>query len=660
MAKQHASPPSPLSELPAVDIPLMQPPIEGDLEKADGGIGVSHTMRPLVVHIDRPDSTPEGTHFELIWGGGTPVAFNLIREGDENLARIPFTVPSDSIREAWADPVYVQVIRSNANPSRTRPLRLRVNLQHPGGQDPNPAPGNQGLVFELPDDVRLGGVSADRARQGVEVIVRHWLNMAAYDLLILVWGSVRIERLIQPSEVGLDIKCILDEEAIKEAGDSDLLPVAFQVRGPTGNYPDPWAPWSTTALVSVYLETDRVDAPWVQTPETDREIDLEILGTRDVQIGMTVGGADARVYSHIFLYWNGVNAEGSSVSYFEDRQLAGAKGYFFNINNALVSAIAQGSVVVYYELKGAGVPDKRSHNRYLTVIGEIVRWPAPTVDQALGDDLDPGLPLITIRFPAQASWASTDRVQVTILASDTDGTVDYTAGRLVGQVTPDGQMTFDVAGNELRRFDGRLIDVFYSVTRDNELPQESLRRVYQVHMPVELPVPKLIQATGSGASVSLASMNAQTGATVSVEYKPMYTTDSIKVTMVGSAGAGSPNIDAKPGLASGVVMFDIPKAAIAANIGNANKTFTLEYEVTREGVKRGSTKLTVTVTPIPQAELLKTVIQINEANQTTRVLDLSTGTANRKLRVGTWPFIATDSPVWIEFKGFKTGGGHTT
>ncbi|MFY0752222.1 hypothetical protein [Pseudomonas sp. NFX5] len=268
MAKYRAQPPSLISELPPVDIPLMQPPIAGDLEEADGGIGVSHTLRPLVVHIDRPSSTPEGTFFELFWGGGDPVAYNLIREGDQNLTRIPFTVPYDSIREPWADPVYVRVIRSSGNESRTQPLRLRVNLQHPGGQDPNPAPGNQGLVFELPDDVRLGGVSADRARQGVEVVVRHWLNMAAYDLLILVWGSVRIERLILPAEVGRDITCMLDEDAIKEAGDSDLLPVAFQVRGPTGNYPDPWAPWSTTVLVSVYLATDRLDAPWVQVPET--------------------------------------------------------------------------------------------------------------------------------------------------------------------------------------------------------------------------------------------------------------------------------------------------------------------------------------------------------------------------------------------------------
>jgi hypothetical protein len=306
-------------------------------------------------------------------------------------------------------------------------------------------------------------------------------------------------------------------------------------------------------------------------------------------------------------------------------------------------------------LKGDGLPDKRSHNRYITVIGEIITWPAPTVDQAMEGDLDPGLPLITIRFPAQTSWASTDRVQVTILASDVDGTVDYTAGRLVGQIAPGGQVAFDVPGTELKRFDGRAIEVFYSVTRGNERPQESLRRVYQVQIPHELPVPKLIQATGSGTLVNLAPMNAQDGATVEVRFL-MYTTDSIKITMTGTAGAGSPVIAAKPGSTSGVVTFDIPKEAIAANIGNTNKTFTLKYEVTNGDVVRPSVVLKVTVTPIPASELAKTLIRINEAGPASRVLDLWTTIANRTLRVGTWPFITSGKPVWMELRGFKANG----
>ncbi len=177
--------------------------------------------------------------------------------------------------------------------------------------------------------------------------------------------------------------------------------------------------------------------------------------------------------------------------------------------------------------------------------------------------------------------------------------------------------------------------------------------VNSLQMPVEFPVPKLTQATGSGTSVTLAPLNAQNGGTVSVEFTPMYTTDSIKVTMVGAGAAGSPVIAAKPGLTNGVVTFDIPKAAIAANIGNANKTFTLKYDVTRGGVTRPSATLTVTVTPIPMIELQKTVLRINQANQTAKILDLSAVTSGGTLHVGSWPFIAQSQPVAMVLNGFK-------
>ncbi|CAH0325860.1 hypothetical protein SRABI64_06055 [Pseudomonas carnis] len=175
-------------------------------------------------------------------------------------------------------------------------------------------------------------------------------------------------------------------------------------------------------------------------------------------------------------------------------------------------------------------------------------------------------------------------------------------------------------------------------------------------LPAEFPVPKLTQATGTGTSVTLAPLNAQNGGTVSVEYTPMYTTDSIKVTMVGTAGAGSPVIPAKNGVTAGKVTFDITKAAIAANVGNANKTFTLKYDVTRSGKVVASKVLTVTVTPIPQAELAKTVLKINQANAATQVLDLTTFTGDATGQIGVWPFITAPYPVWLKLQG-KTDKG---
>ncbi|MFL1482370.1 carbohydrate binding domain-containing protein, partial [Pseudomonas grimontii] len=55
-------------------------------------------------------------------------------------------------------------------------------------------------------------------------------------------------------------------------------------------------------------------------------------------------------------------------------------------------------------------------------------------------------------------------------------------------------------------------------------------------------------------------------------------------------------------------------------------------------------------------ELAKTLIRINEAGPASRVLDLWTTIANRTLRIGTWPFITSGKPVWMELRGFKENG----
>ncbi|WP_313264032.1 carbohydrate binding domain-containing protein, partial [Pseudomonas sp.] len=106
---------------------------------------------------------------------------------------------------------------------------------------------------------------------------------------------------------------------------------------------------------------------------------------------------------------------------------------------------------------------------------------------------------------------------------------------------------------------------------------------------------------------------------------------------------------------AGKVTFDITKAAIAANVGKANKTVTLDYEVTRNGKVVSSQVLTVTVTPIPATVLDNTIVRINEADTQTKILDLSSDTANRTIRIGTWPFITSGSEVYLELRGVSGG-----
>ncbi|VVM58672.1 Ig-like domain repeat protein [Pseudomonas fluorescens] len=166
-----------------------------------------------------------------------------------------------------------------------------------------------------------------------------------------------------------------------------------------------------------------------------------------------------------------------------------------------------------------------------------------------------------------------------------------------------------------------------------------------------LPLPQMPEATGNGASVTLAPLDTQAGARVIVAYIGMNEKHNIKLTMAGTPGVGSPDIPAKPGVASGSVEFLIPATAIAANIGNETKTFTLSYEVTA-GQTTPSLPLTVSVTPLPATELDK--ISIEQAEGT--VLDLSKVTLGATILAGVWAFIAANHRVGLNLKGTKNNG----
>jgi hypothetical protein len=168
-----------------------------------------------------------------------------------------------------------------------------------------------------------------------------------------------------------------------------------------------------------------------------------------------------------------------------------------------------------------------------------------------------------------------------------------------------------------------------------------------------LPIARLPQATGSGASVTLAPLDAQTGAKVIVAYAGMNDGHSIQLTVVGKPGAGSPSIPAKTGSSSGSIEFLIEPEAIAANIGNGSTTFSLKYEVTLGSNKIPSLPLTVTMTPLPAAELDKLTILQADGDE----LDLSKVTAGATVRAGVWAFIKAGQPVWLTLKGKNAQGG---
>ncbi|ROO12065.1 hypothetical protein BK673_07035 [Pseudomonas fluorescens] len=264
------------------------------------------------------------------------------------------------------------------------------------------------------------------------------------------------------------------------------------------------------------------------------------------------------------------------------------------------------------------------------------------------------LPADTAGTTATVTYTKTvsgDEVFMFWLGSITD---EYADSIKLNEFTAGQRVPFPIPAAVIKGNEGGTVEARYHIVRAAGGTSYSDTLTFSVGVALEnpLPLPQMPQTTGTGASVTLAPLDAQTGARVVVTFTGMNETHSIKLVMTGTPGAGSPDIPAKPGVISGGVEFLIPAEAIAANIGNTAQTFTLEYEVTTGTGEIPSETLTVTVTPLPAAELDKLNIVEAEGDE----LDLSKVTAGATFRAGVWAFIKSGQPVWAELKG-KTAQG---
>ena len=224
----------------------------------------------------------------------------------------------------------------------------------------------------------------------------------------------------------------------------------------------------------------------------------------------------------------------------------------------------------------------------------------------------------------------------------------------LSSLTAGQPVQFNIKAEFIKGNEGETVSASYDIKRAAGGTSYSNPLVFRIGAALEnpLPVAHLPQATGSGANVTLAPLDAKTGVKVVVNYSGMNASQFIQLTVTGTPGAGSPPIAGKPGLASGSVEFLIPPGALAANIGNAAKTFTLQYEVTQGSLKIPSLSLTVTVTPLPASELDKLSILQAVGDE----LDISKVTAGATVSAGVWAFIQVGQPVWLVLMGTNTQG----
>jgi len=339
-----------------------------------------------------------------------------------------------------------------------------------------------------------------------------------------------------------------------------------------------------------------------------------------------------------------------------------AKSLWYYIDGAHLNPVNGGTAEFYYQLQ---IPD--------TVLDTLNPFEATrAVRESIHTDiLRVGEPRLELPQPDVAGVvdgvlpADTAGTTLTVIYTETvtgDEVFMFWIGSITGEypdsiklngLTAGQEVPFPIPAAMIKGNEGGTVIARYEIKRaaGGTSYAEPLEFSVGVALENPLPLPQMPQAPGTGASVTLAPLDAQTGARVIVAYTGMNEKHSIKLTVLGTPGAGSPDIPVKPGVISGSVEFLIPAEAVAANIGNSAKNFTLQYEVSGTS-KIPSETLTVTVMPLPAAELDKLSIVQAEGDE----LDLSKVTAGATLRAGVWAFMKHGQPVWAALIG-KTAQG---
>ncbi|MFL1481741.1 carbohydrate binding domain-containing protein [Pseudomonas grimontii] len=477
--KTPKKPRAPLNDydLGPVLISGVEPPLEGDTE-SDGALGARHVEHNLEVLLLTFPEIVLDTEIYLIWNNPeAPVDYLIIQP--ENLGNRFFSlmVDKEQILPEWAE-VYCLIKRPSGNQSKTKPLKLRVKRNRPGYPDPNEfTEGNQGLVFFLPPDLEAGShVDMARAERGVVLEIHPWENMAEWDTCRIDWGATIIEHVVKASEVRRSFEMLIPPEIIKQNPHYVNMPVAMQIKDVAGNYPaDPNSKsnWSEIQRVEVNLGLLRPRPPFLK--QAGETVELDELGNAAQTVQIFIDNDFFEPKDKIAFEWEGRDIQ--NVPFFHSEQRDVNITNFiedFNVPNEMVKAIAGGIAIMYYNLFKARdnkwLPSRKVRIR---VNGDVIEWPAPSIVEAPGGELNPNSNA-TMKYRAQDGWTSATKIRIVWVAHS----VNFTEEFFLGPIPDNKELSFTVPSAQVRRFNTLPVDVYYE--RIDLLPHRSSQRLFLI------------------------------------------------------------------------------------------------------------------------------------------------------------------------------------
>lgn len=679
---RHVVPPAPpvlpaerwqpaASKHPALPRIVLQPIILNSVPIGDNGeqgIGLHVREGGVTVQVEPWSPMQVGDVLDLFWGApddpqspgypGVPVASKPLQFPEELNKPVLLSVPEQDVVAGWFN-VLCRVTRASNGYQELSPrVRVRVKLDRPGGIDPAPDENPNLAAPILPPEVINNGVDTAWAARGVPVTIAPYPNMAVGDRIRLNWGGAFVEYTLRDSsEVDQPVTLIVDEATIRAAGDGDALVLRYQVHDVVHNR----SGWSPTTEVVVNVQGNALFLPEVTQADANGVIDLAQLGGEDVRVLVTAFAPDFALGDEVTLQWTGHTAEGVPVPYEETQPVTRGpvQTLEFFVPNASVVALAQGDAVVSYRLQNG----RTSKQVRVTIVGDAVTLPAPTVDEAVEDELDASAPRATVRIPPYPGMDVGDLVTLVWSGLRADGQAHlYQIERTISGSAVNKEVVLVVPSSEIALLADGTVTVWYEVMIGDGTPlPPSQTRTLRVGngQGLILPAPSVDEAPDN----ALLDPNAvDLYAHVRIApYTGMAIGDRVDMSWIGSGPNGSFSDWITIGAATlnKPVLFDVDKAYVDANDGG---TVMVRYMVTPQGGRaRSSTTLTLRVGVAQTVPAISSVTdsqgeEVPQGGTTHDTAVTLSGSAAADMRVELFDHDSTHGVVDVDSAGLWTRG----
>lgn len=608
---------------------LPPPEVRSYNESGVGEVDVADPNKPLEILVG-PIDMSQKDRIDLYWGANEgPVATYFHSPNAPSTNGIfSLYVPTRFIEPGVIDIYYVLTPFPSVVPQQSESLSVVVKLAAPGGRDPDPESPYQNESLSRPIITPPGTISLPT---GVLATIAPYENMSIGDNIALYWNGVKINvPALTKEQLDKPVQIPVSKDVILEAGDSDSIPVRYDIRDVVNN----WSRWSLPTYVEVEAGNSALPAP-VAPQAANMELNLGTLAGADVQ-ALVLSYPGIHSTDEITFTVERNTAEGMGLeSYVAVKPVGTSVGFVqFLIPNEQFAPIAQGRARLKYKVKKVSGDEFRSKSLPLTIVGEaqVLAPPKLPVAEQNNGVLDPTAHNVIAHVPPYYFMADGNDVTL-VWMGKTAGGANVIHEELKNLNSDDvGQtVAFLIPDDKVSALAGGTLELYYTVTTFARAFFKSPSLLVQVSAggSTLLRAPAVDGASADGV---LDPADIVLEAVVRIApYTGMAPLDKVTLHWEGRAPEGvySANTTLNSGTSGKEVIFRVKKRYVDANL---NGSVAVRYEVVRGNRTFTSETLPLTigatvVTPLPDPTVKEakdgTLDPANTVNGATVVIDAS-------------------------------------